>query len=281
MKNILRYGPNNALVKLQLWLSWPTIILGKRLSNVPYLRSFINLFFKAPHNELTSIPIKEEVSPPDTTPVPRKVLEKLMYDIKENIFVLNECMCHGVMDRKSPRMKIGCIAYGPATRRIHPSHGRFVSPEEAVSHIGRAAEAGLVANLAHVWIDALAFQLPDFKRLMFICFCDDNKCLYRKHMKVRGPELNRTYKKLPGLSIRVNAEKCNGCGICIEKCFVNEMRMINGKATISADCKACGMCIETCKQNAIELIVEDEKTLYRQLQNRVEEMSNVPYNFKK
>jgi len=64
-----------------------------------------------------------------------------------------------------------------------------VGSKEAIAHVRNASAHGLVANIAHVWIDAFAFQLTDFNKR----FCDDDQCLYRTHMKKRGPNLDTTY----------------------------------------------------------------------------------------
>ena len=40
--------------------------------------------------------------------------------------------------------------------------------------------------------------------------------------------------------IKINEEKCNGCGICVEACHEGAIELINGKANllIAADCTA-------------------------------------------
>ncbi len=100
-----------------------------------------------------------------------------------------------------------------------------------------AANAGLVASIAHTWIDAVGFGIRPFSQLMFICFCDDASCIFRSHMKARGENLNRAYKKLPGAFITVDASKCDGCALCVENCFTSEMHIHNGKAHPGIDCK--------------------------------------------
>ena len=54
---------------------------------------------------------------------------------------------------------------------------------------------------------------------------------------------------------RINWELCNGCGICIDSCPVDVIRMDkeNKKAVIqyAEDCMLCGWCINDCPQDAI------------------------------
>jgi ferredoxin len=275
MWNPFKYGPNLKLVRLQVKLSWPFITYGKKLSAVPILKWIIYPFFKRPHNELTSIPIHVNIESPESVALPQRLVERLIAQIDE-VFLMDECHCAGVKNRMSPRLNTGCLAFGPSTARIHPSHGRLVDTAEAVRHVQKAAAEGLVANIAHVWIDALAFQLTQFNRLLFMCFCDDDQCLYRSFMKSRGPSLDKTYKKLPGLSVQVDPSKCDMCETCVDYCFVSAIEIQGDAAVIGADCTGCGLCVGHCPEGAISMTMENEEEMFQQLLDRVREISNLP-----
>ncbi|MDD3570059.1 MAG: 4Fe-4S binding protein [Lachnospiraceae bacterium] len=53
--------------------------------------------------------------------------------------------------------------------------------------------------------------------------------------------------------IKINEEKCNGCGACAEACHENAIAMIDGKAKLIRDdyCDGLGDCLPTCPTNAI------------------------------
>ncbi len=275
MRNMFKYGPNLTLVRLQVKLAWPLIKYGKKLSALPLLKWIIHPFFQRPYNEVTSIPIHLNVEAPDYAPLPATLVERLVAEIDE-VFLMDECHCAGVKNRKSPRLTTGCMAFGPSTARIHPSHGRRIKTEEAVNHVRRAAAEGLVANIAHVWIDALAFQLTQFNRLLFMCFCDDDQCIYRTFMKRRGESLDNTYRKMPGLSVLVDETKCVKCETCVDRCFVSAIEIRGESAAIRDDCKGCGVCVRYCDEGAISLNMENEEQMFQQLLNRVREISNLP-----
>ena len=275
MWKIFKYGPNIQLVRLQVRLSWPLIKYGKKLSAVPFLKWIVYPFFKRPYNELTSIPIHVNVESPDTVALPMRLVERLVTEI-DDIFLMDECHCAGVKNRNSPRLDIGCLAFGPSIKRIHPSHGRRINTQEAIKHIQKASEAGLVANIAHVWIDALAFHLTQFNRLLFMCLCDDDQCIYRSFMKRRGPTLDKTFKKLPGLTVKIDQIKCIQCETCIENCFVSAIEIKGNLAVINEDCTGCGVCVRHCEEGAISVTMENEEEMFQQLLNRVREMSNLP-----
>ena len=277
MWNVFRYGPPKKVVDVMVILSWPVMTAAKKWSSLPVLKWIINPFFKAPYNELTSIPVNARITPSESNPVPRKVLERLVSQI-EDIFILDDCFCRRLQHCRSHPADIGCLALGPAISRMHPSHGRHVGADEAIQHVRRASDAGLVANLGHVWIDVVAFGLPDFKNLMFICFCDDCCCQYRTHLKKRGPNLDRAYQKLPGVNLSVINEKCNGCGICKEKCFVDAIALQDNVAVVTDSCKGCGQCVDNCPEQAIVLELTNEEELYEQLKSRLYQQSEIRFN---
>jgi ferredoxin len=274
MSELFRYGPGRRMVKLSVALSWPLMQTAKRLSNVPVLKWIINPFFVQRYNEVTAIPINAEIAMPDSVALPSRILEEILAR-SSDIFVLDECICRGLLKCKNHPADIGCMALGPAARRMHPSHGRFVTVDEGMAHVGRAAKAGLVASIAHVWIDPVAFWTVPFSRLMFICFCDDCCCLYRTHMKHRGPNLDRAYKGLPGISVVIDREACDGCGVCAERCFIGEMEVVDGRAVVPQNCKACGRCVEVCPRGALRLEMDDVELLVGRIMERIGAVADI------
>ena len=55
--------------------------------------------------------------------------------------------------------------------------------------------------------------------------------------------------------IKINEEKCTGCGDCITGCPEGALQVIDGKARLISDlfCDGLGACIGTCPQGAIEI----------------------------
>lgn len=51
----------------------------------------------------------------------------------------------------------------------------------------------------------------------------------------------------------VDKDDCVGCGLCIEKCPVDTISMIDEKAEINMDdCIRCGTCHDVCSQDAVK-----------------------------
>jgi ferredoxin len=274
MSALFKYGPNRSMVKLSVALSWPLMQAAKRLSNVPVLKWIINPFFAHRYNEVTAIPINAEIAMPESVALPSRIVEEILRR-SSDIFVLDECICRGLRKCQNHPADIGCIALGPAARRMHPSHGRFVSVADGMTHVKRAAKAGLIASVAHVWIDPVAFWTVPFSRVMFICFCDDCCCLYRTNMKDRGPNLDRAYKGLPGISVAVDREACNGCGICADRCFIGAMKVVDGRAVVPKDCRGCGRCVEICPRGALRIEMEDMELLISRMMERIGAVADI------
>ena len=53
--------------------------------------------------------------------------------------------------------------------------------------------------------------------------------------------------------VRIDQDKCDGCGLCVPSCAEGAIKMINGKAVLSADnlCDGLGACLGECPRDAI------------------------------
>ena len=53
--------------------------------------------------------------------------------------------------------------------------------------------------------------------------------------------------------IKINEEKCNGCGLCASACHEGAIGMVNGKARLLRDdyCDGLGDCLPVCPTGAI------------------------------
>lgn len=59
--------------------------------------------------------------------------------------------------------------------------------------------------------------------------------------------------------IRVDLEKCNGCGECIPSCSFSALEMKDEKVRILATCTLCGACVDACSEEAIVLEKEEKE----------------------
>jgi ferredoxin len=55
--------------------------------------------------------------------------------------------------------------------------------------------------------------------------------------------------------VRIDEEKCNGCGLCMPSCHEGALQIINGKARLVSEiyCDGLGACLGECPQGAITI----------------------------
>ncbi len=56
--------------------------------------------------------------------------------------------------------------------------------------------------------------------------------------------------------VQIDAEKCNGCGLCVPSCAEGAISIVDGKAVLAADnlCDGLGACLGDCPMDAIKII---------------------------
>ena len=57
------------------------------------------------------------------------------------------------------------------------------------------------------------------------------------------------------MAVIIDAEKCEGCGVCVDVCPMEAITMNdNDKAVVDADvCGDCGACVDECPTEAITM----------------------------
>jgi ferredoxin len=242
--------------------TFPNIKLIAKLTRIPILRKIFDLLLFEGDNliYLTKdkvISINQEVEKQVNMVLPSKVLEHFIEKANYH-WVMNFCICRESMQCKNYPIELGCLFLGEAVLGINPQLGRRVTKEEALEHLRKCKEAGLVHMIGRNLLDKQWLGVNPGHKLLSICNCDSCCCLWRIS-SIISPKIGSKVQRMPGVSLKVT-ENCIGCGNCMQGiCFVDAIHMINNRARISEECKGCGRCVEICPQNAIELVIDDKE----------------------
>lgn len=226
-----------------------------KLTRVPVISTIINKVLSAEDQYFYEIPIYEEIETPESVPLPPAVVERLIEEASYQV-VMNFCYCRYAIGCKDYDINFGCTFLGEGAREISPKLARPVTKEEAIEHYHRANAQGLITMVGKFKGDAIGLGVRDHKKLMTVCHCCPCCCV-----RDAIPNASQYYKdlflKLDGLTVRVNPDKCKGCGTCVEICTFKQRGLSGGIATVGAGCKGCGLCAMRCPNGATTITIDN------------------------
>jgi UDP-glucose 4-epimerase len=228
---------------------------------VPWYRpNELNVYF---------LPINRDIELGEDTPMPVEVLHELI-DRASHRVVVDRCLCRATLDCERYPADIGCLMMGRSALEISPDIRREVSPEEAKEHVRRAVEAGLVPFCGKARVDNFVFGIRNKRQLLSVCFCCECCSISRFARYVPPAARAENLNVLEGIRVEVG-DKCNGCGLCVDSCFLRVIQVVNGRAVIGEGCVACGRCATACRRGAVSISL-DNPELVGQVCERIERL---------
>ncbi len=203
-------------------------------NNPPLSRTFV-------HEDTLSEEITSEILP----------YEKSSYIIEASETIsVGTCFCRHKMEHMGKgcgNPQDVCLSFGSIAKTlIEQGIARAISKTEALDVLNLCVSKGLV-------------QIGDNvqNNPAIICNCCGCCC-----------DLLLGYKKT-GLSTivtpsnyiaKIEPVTCNDCGLCIKKCPVDAISLVNGKAVVDENwCLGCGVCANVCKTKALKMHARPEK----------------------
>jgi ferredoxin len=192
----------------------------------------------------------------ESLPVPEKYhvsdydsVRKLVGEARGRIAVAN-CICRltsQIMENGCQKTDLieACLMIGPdhARRHVDMGIGRYLTKEEAFELLDKAQRDGLVLQPENS-------QRPDT-----ICICCGDCCVLLKMLN-KHPRPVELY--VTNFYVQVDNGKCTGCGICVEKCQLNALAVVDGVAVVNLDrCIGCGNCVALCPEKAVSLLKKE------------------------
>lgn len=225
---------------------------------------------KVPINEI--IVVSEPIDYEGDTVLPSEVVKYFIRKANYH-WIMNKCICRDSNHCENYPINLGCIFLGEAVKGINPKLGRMVTDKEALEHIQRAADLGMVHMIGRNKIDTQWMGIgPGFK-LMSICNCCPCCCLYKVL-----PNLEITIRskvtKMPGVEVSYNKELCSGCAACVNVCITNNLKILQDKIEMGDVCIGCGRCVDVCPTNALTMSINDPEYIQKTI-NRLNQVVDV------
>ena len=179
--------------------------------------------------------------------------EKVSAIIEANSkFAVADCICRKeseIMGDKCDKLLEACMMFGVAAEYyIENGTGREITKEEAHQILLKTEQDGLVHCSSNHKGDKT-----------FICNCCGCHCkalaFINKH-DVPAVIAHSNY------FATVDADTCEGCETCIDRCQINAIVMQDEIAQIGVDkCIGCGLCVSTCPSESIAMIHKQPEAL--------------------
>ncbi|WP_455645663.1 4Fe-4S binding protein [Methanosphaera sp.] len=182
----------------------------------------------------------------------KEVIRKANY-----IVIMNKCLCRNSAGCEDYPIDLGCIFMGKATKQISRKYCREVTAQEAINHIDKCNDAGLIHIMGRNKMDVTWMNVHPGEELLTVCNCCPCCCLWRVLPNL-SDSIQENFFKLPGVSIYYDASKCIGCKKCIDVCFAQAISLKNEKIELNENtCIGCGQCSNNCPVDALQLNYEN------------------------
>ncbi len=246
--DFLRFSKNPVLVRLGLRFVQMNFWSGKN--------NFLQLhhpWFDQKKSNMYWIPVNEEIEQTgEDVVLPYEVVSKFIERSSHRVIV-DFCGCRQAFKCSKHSAEIGCLMMGEDAKQISNKLSRSVSKKEAMAHLEKAVDAGLPPHIGKARVDDFIFGINNTNRLLTVCFCCECCCLTKWEKYVPAEIRNKISRKLDGLQVWIDSDKCVGCGDCVEHCYLDQILFSQKKAVISDDCRGCGRCAAACSQKAIRI----------------------------
>jgi len=207
------------------------------------------------------IPMNLKVGDYESEVIPLKLMDYFID--KAGTIVLVQCPCRVTAGCKNHSIDLGCVWMGNGAANLDlnnlpgGSKGRIATKEEAKEHARAALKDGLVPALGKLRGDAKVYNVLDYEdEFMNFCFCCSCCCVVAG-MKYGNSDYKKHIKRMKGVTVTTDLEKCTACGKCFKVCIYNGLKLVKGKAVTTENCIGCGQCELVCPTDAISTNFDD------------------------
>jgi NAD-dependent dihydropyrimidine dehydrogenase PreA subunit len=195
-----------------------------------------------PHPKSRIVPIPEAITKPASIVLPYETAMTIVEDARS--FSIRDCECRMTYSLCDNPVRT-CLALNDLSEEfIDRGVSEKISLDEARQILTIANEHGLVHQV--IYADWLKGEVRD------MCSCCPCCCTYLRTVLEHGVTHHIAKS---GLVATVEDDKCNGCGICLDRCVFKARKLENRHSIVVEDhCYGCGLCITTCPTRASNLV---------------------------
>ncbi len=212
-----------------------------------------------------TIPMNLSMGDYETEVIPLKLMDYFIE--KAGTIVLIQCPCRVTAGCKNHNIDLGCVWMGNGAANLDlnnlpgGSKGRIATKEEAKEHVRAALKDGLVPGLGKLRGDAVAYNVLDYEdEFMNFCFCCSCCCVMAV-MKYGNSDYKKYIKRMKGVTVTTDPEKCTGCGECFKVCIYDGLKLVKGKSMHTENCIGCGHCETVCPNGAISITFDENMNI--------------------
>lgn len=191
----------------------------------------------------------------ESTVLPSDIVKGII-DSSSDIFIMDFCLCRRSNGCKDFPRDRGCVFLGRGVHRIPDDFGHLASREEAKAYIDECTDLGLVHIIGRNKLDSIWLNTGHKRDLMTICNCCPCCCLWNMTRNI-SDDIGSVFKRLEGVTLSVDADKCIGCGTCEGICFTKAISVDGACVIDHGMCRGCGRCVEACPSGAMSLEFDD------------------------
>ncbi|MCP4750479.1 MAG: 4Fe-4S dicluster domain-containing protein [Proteobacteria bacterium] len=224
------------------------------------MSGMMDAFGKADFKGNRVVPIAETVHP-DSTVKPYEDMVKILDDFE--YYSVSSCACRHKMaldpDHKPSKMPLEVCLHFDALGRyiVENDMGREITREDTEQILKKSAKAGLVHAINNYQ------EKPDT-----ICNCDKQYCWQFENYHILE---HNTSVNASEFVLATTSETCKGCGLCVKRCPMETLQMIDFAAAdpeinkkgrvpqLNANaCIGCGVCVVKCPTKSLILETKEE-----------------------
>jgi Pyruvate/2-oxoacid:ferredoxin oxidoreductase delta subunit len=234
------------------------VIKTSRYYNVPLLGALLKkIMFFTPLDEIQTrsliVNINRNVADDANNVVLSIDFMKQVVRNAKFIMIMNNCLCREGSRCADYPVDHGCIFVGEGCRGMaERGIGRQATVEEALRHIDRGAELGLVGQCLWIEVEQYLWGIrdEDLHRFLEICFCCPCCCNAFKLIKNVDREFKSHIHSIGWLA--AIGDGCGNCGACEAACPLEAIRPgADRRIVVDEYCVGCGICAGRCPESAI------------------------------